>query len=130
MFKRKLKSIKNLILENGGGTFNSKLKDPAFKRGYMVSQAGTELKLDIENLKIKTIKKYAKIAQKQHAYVGFWLDSNILYIDISKHFISKNRACKYALKNKQLAIYDLYNKKSIYSNEFYYTSIKKRVLTF
>ena len=112
---RKLKKIKNLIIENGGGTLNAKtLKNADYLRGYMVSLAGYEKQLKIENLTIKTIKLYQKNAQRLHANVGFWIDNNILYLDISKHFISKDKAVRTALKNNQLALYDIYNAKSVF----------------
>lgn len=112
---RKLKKIKNFIIENGGGTLNAKtLKNADFKRGYMVSLAGYEKQLKIENLTVKTLKLYQKNAQKLHASVGFWLDNNILYLDISKHFTSKDKAVRTALKNNQIALFDIYNNKSVY----------------
>lgn len=69
---RKLKKIKNLIINNGGATLDAKTLEPAtFKRGYMVSIKNTELQLNINNLKIKVIKQYQKQAKKQRAFVGF-----------------------------------------------------------
>ena len=128
---RKLKKIKNLIIKNGGATLDGQTLKPAtFKRGYMVSIKGTESQLNINNLKIKVIKQYQKQAKQKRGCVGFWLDNNILYLDISKHYVSKDKACKNAIKNNQLALYDIYNNKSIYTKDFKYKTEAKTILTF
>ena len=126
----KLKAIKKAVKKNGGATLTPALKNANYKRGYMVSITGYEKQLKIENLTIKTLKLYRKEAKRLNACVGFWIDNNILYIDISKHFQSKEKACQFSIKNNQLALYDIYNNKSIYTKDFVYKTVKKSVLTF
>lgn len=115
LFNRKLKRIKNLIIKNGGATLDARTLKPAtYKRGYMVSLDGSELKLNINDLKVKTIKQYQKQAKQARACVGFWIDEGVLYLDISKHYTSKNSAVRSALKNNQIALFDIYNNTSVY----------------
>lgn len=111
----KIKKIKKLILKNHGATLNAKsLKSATLKTGYMVSLADSETQININELNIKLLKDYKKRALKNNAFVGFWLDNNILYLDISKHFNNRLEAIKEGRKNKQLAIYNLKLQKSIY----------------
>ena len=116
------------ILKNGGATLDANYNNFNASVGYMVSIKGHEKKLninDIENIKKEIIKKMELIKNKKNCFVGLWVDNDILYIDISKHIINYNRALEVARNNKQLAIYDLKNDKSIYLNyKTYYTLYK------
>ncbi len=113
----KLRKIKKNILMNEGGT----LVPGSFKNlnkadGYMVALAGYEKIINIDDLTVKTIKEYNQIAINNGGYIGFWIDkkTNLLYLDISLYINNKYRALATAKENKQLAIFDLKLKESIY----------------
>ncbi len=44
---------------------------------------------------------------------GTWVNGDNVYIDINRGFNDKKTALKYAMKNYQLAIYDLIDNKEI-----------------
>ena len=110
-----MKKLINEIIKNGGATLTSTLEDAELKNGYMVSEVGAEktFRLDeVEEIE-KTLIEYAeKISANE--YVGAWVDDNKLYIDISRHYKSKKQALRVGADNKQLAIFDIANAKSIY----------------
>lgn len=122
-----LKDIKRII-ENKGETLTKELKKAELKRGYMVSLEGTETQTKGDDYQaiIKAIEeKQAIIKDKNNMHIGLWLDSNIMYIDISINIIDKVEALEFGKYNKQLAIYDLKNNDSIYLKDYnfikYYT---------
>ena len=121
------KMIKEMI-KNGGATLDTNYNNFNSKDGFIVSIKGHERKLninDIENIKKEITKKRELVKNKKGYYIGLWVENDILYIDISKHIIRYNRALEVARNNKQLAIYDLKNDKSIYLNyKTYYTLYK------
>ena len=94
------------------------------KGGYMVSLAGAETQeKNIEKV-LEIVEDYKKqIANKKGLYVGIWEEKGLYYIDISKHIKNKYNAIKEGKKNKQIAIYNIKNSKSIYLDDFikYYT---------
>lgn len=122
-----LKDIKRII-ENKGETLTKELKKAELKRGYVVSLEGTETQTKGDDYQaiIKAIEEQqAIIKDKNNMYIGLWLDSNIMYIDISINISDKVEALEFAKYNKQLAIYDLKNNNSIYLKDYnfikYYT---------
>ena len=121
------KMIKKMI-KNGGATLDTNYNNFNSSIGYMVSLDGYEAKIDINNIEAikKEIETKKEIAKKfKGAYVGLWVENRLLYVDISKHIKNYNRALEVARNNKQLAIYDLKNDKSIYLNyKTYYTLYK------
>lgn len=122
-----LKDIKKII-ENKGETLTKELKKASIKGGFMVSLEGTEIQTqgdDYQAIKKAIEEKQKIIKDKNNMYIGLWLDSNIMYIDISINIIDKVEALEFAKYNKQLAIYDLVNNDSIYLKDYnfikYYT---------
>lgn len=94
----------------------------------MVSLEGAEVQKninDINGIKKAIEEKQEIIKNKNNMYIGLWLDSNIMYIDISININDKVEALEFAKYNKQLAIYDLVNNDSIYLKDYnfikYYT---------
>lgn len=124
--------LKNEILENSGGTYNANLKNANLKSGYMVSIEGYEYITQDINDAIKKMVEYSKIIENKQAYfVGAWVDTqdnDKIYIDISKHVKSKQKAQETGRKNKQKAYYDIKNNKSIYLDyNIVYYSVYKNV---
>ena len=115
------------ILKNGGATLDVNYNNFNASTGYMVSLYGYEVKIDINDIEAikKEIENKKEIAKKVNGYVGLWVDNGLMFIDISKHIIDYNRALEVARNNKQLAIYDLKNDKSIYLNYKKYYSLYK-----
>jgi len=105
------------ILEDGGATFNLATgTSPA--SGYIVSEAGHEqvysmLNNDIANQIFVTsiVRKY--IADKGYElslvdnYLGAWVDNNKIYLDISRVYDNEDEAREMAIKNNQIAYFDL-----------------------
>ena len=121
------KMIKKMI-KNGGSTLDVNYNNFNASTGYMVSLFGYEVKIDINNIEAikKELENKKEIAQKINgAYIGLWVENDLLYIDISKHIIDYNEALETARNNEQLAVYDLKNNVSIYLNyKKYYTLYK------
>lgn len=122
-----LKDIKRII-ENKGETLTKELKKAELKRGYMVSLEGTETQTkgdDYQAIKKAIEEKQGIIKDSNNMYIGLWLDSGIMYIDISINIKDKTEALEFAKYNKQLAIYDLINNDSVYLKDYkfikYYT---------
>lgn len=113
-----LKNIINEGLKSGGFTIDRNYQSIKTKKGYMVSLANSEQTYNINtdlNILENAITEYQKkIATKRNYYIGLWVDNDIIYLDISKHYTSKNQAIKVGIDNEQLAIYDIKNQSSIY----------------
>lgn len=117
MAKNLLNELKQSILLNGGLTVNEHLNEVNLSSGFMVSLAGSETILtNINDLTIKLLNKYKKIARSNNAFVGFWIDNNNLYVDVSINIINRAEALDIAKNNNQLAIFDLKNNSTIYLN--------------
>ena len=113
------------IIENKGATLDYNYNNFNSDKGFMVSIKGQEVKVNknnIEEIKKEIEKKKEFIENKKGLYIGLWLDSDIMYIDVSIHIIDYLEALEIARNNEQLAIYDLKNNDSIYLNYIkYYT---------
>lgn len=123
----KLEDIKRII-ENKGETLTKELKKADLKKGFMVSLEGTETQTkgdDYQAIKKAIEEKQGIIKDSNNMYIGLWLDSGIMYIDISINIKDKTEALEFAKYNKQLAIYDLINNDSVYLKDYnfikYYT---------
>ena len=119
------------IIKNGGSTLTKNLNKAELKKGYMVSLEGAESKVKSDNYTaiIKAIEeKQELIKDTSELYIGLWVDNGFVYIDISINISDKVEALEFGKKNKQLAIYDVVNDKSLYLKEYkfnrYYTIYK------
>ena len=90
----------------------SDFKSAAFNSGYMVSLQDYEFQTSIELLSSELLEEYRMIAMENNAYIGFWLDNNDLYVDLSINIDNLNEAIKIAQENKQLAIYNCRKEKA------------------
>lgn len=113
-----LKEIISNSIEQGGATLDKYYQPTNHKSGYMVSIANHETTLSINtdiNTIINKVQEYQElIKNKQHYFIGLWVDNSTIYLHISKHFQDKQNAVNFGIDNDQLAIYDLKNDKSIY----------------
>lgn len=114
-----MENIKNIItkgLKNGGFTIDKELKDIKEDNGFMVSIIGFEKTYTINELKKleEDIKKYQNIiATKKNYYIGLWIDQDIIYLDISRHYKDRQNAIEAGIENNQLAIWDIKKGESI-----------------
>ena len=118
------------IIKNEGATLDCNYNSFNSNIGYMVSLKGQEVKVnknDIENIKKEIEKKREFIKDKKGLYVGLWVDSDIMFIDISIHIIDYMEALEIARNNDQKAIFDLKNKDSIYLTYLKYYTLYKVV---
>lgn len=134
MKKEVLKDIKEYIKENKGITLDiNTMKNTTKKSGFSVSLAGYETKEKSIDKTMEIVKDYIKAVKdlkKNNLFVGVWYDekTQYYYIDISMIINKRREAERIAKDNKQLAIYDLKENKSIYLNyniKFY--SIYKKI---
>lgn len=127
------KELYKKMINNKGLTINRHMEELSYKNGYMVSIYGYEKQLknfSFEEVK-KVVSEYQKIV-KGALYIGFWIDNNTIYVDISKYVFHKSQALKLGKQNKQIAIYDLEKKESIvihYLDFYYITDTKNKDLT-
>lgn len=111
------------ILKNGGLTLDKNFNRIDKNSGFMVSIEGFERKLEHFTYEdVKAVVNEYKSLLKGCLYLGFWIDENVLYIDISKWFRDKSEALKFGKQNKQIAIYNIKTNESIkvIYDEFYY----------
>ena len=113
------------IVMTGGATIDPKtMRLVNFDVGYMVSRADTEVKFTTKGIFTKDLRLILEASKetfdsmgdafKEDAYIGFWQDKGILYLDVSVKIEDLETALKVAKLNNQLAIYDNKNKESIY----------------
>lgn len=125
-----LHDLKEYILKNGGATLEVEtLETIKNNKGFMVSYEDYETTTKNIDEVIKIIKEYQKDLVNNNIdlknnYIGIWynIEDNTYYIDISILYHDKRQAERKGKENKQKAIYDLKNNKSIYLNyniEFY-----------
>lgn len=117
IMENKINKIIEYTEKKGGCTFNSNLDILENLKGYTISLQKYEYKTTIKNVaeiegNIKS--KMELIRNKKNYVIGTWIDDGILYIDINKIEMNYTRACEFGKSQKQLAIFDNVNKKSIY----------------
>ena len=113
----KIKKIIAYTQKKGGCSFNSKLEILEDLKGYTISLQKYEYKTTIKNIdeiEKNILKKIEIVKNKKNYIIGTWIDAGILYIDINKIEKNYTRACEFGKSQKQLAIFDNINKKSIY----------------
>ncbi len=102
-------TIKNLILENSGITWNVKWDMEATIKGYMASLPDRELILPLENLTDEVIEDYIQanldLLSLDDNYFGAWVDGDTVVFDVSQMIASKEEAIKVGIQNNQQAIY-------------------------
>ena len=97
------------IIENGGATLDKNYNNFNSNEGFMVSIKGQEVKIDkndIQGIQREIEKKREFIKDKEGLYVGLWLDSDIMYVDVSIHIMDYLKALEVARDNDQKAIFD------------------------
>lgn len=102
------------IIKNGGATLTKELEEAQDTKRYIVSVYGQEKVFRLNQLEEleKTVLNYAKDLKKGY-YIGLWVNDNKVYLDVSTSFDRKNQATEFGKNNKQIAIFDIKENKSI-----------------
>ncbi len=108
---------------DGGYSINMSTKKDSFDSGYFVSLDKTEVRVSIyKGTLLRGVIKEFLIANSDllsapDKVLGLWVDEGFIYVDVATLIESFVTARDVAITNEQLAIYDNYNKKTIYLNQ-------------
>ena len=106
-----------LLKENSGVSYNMITKEYNPNKGFFVSLPNLETKVSLNSLSVDDIatfiNKHRTLLQDKTKFVGGWVDSNIVYLDISEQIFDKREALERGYKHNQLAIYDANESKVI-----------------
>lgn len=112
-------------LERGG--FSLSLEGDRPKRGWMVSQLGSERSISIEQLAAdqpmgfapgdpwhdnvkaevdRFVRDYREDLSREGAYLGGWVQDDRLFLDVSFNFTDEDEAARFARENRQFAMYN------------------------
>jgi len=122
-------SIRTLIQETQetGGSSVSLIGEPLPESGYMVGGYVDSLIFDsgllghgtvAYDMILRWVSSHAALATKFSVFVGGWIDTDtdLVYIDLSQHFIDKSDALAVARFHDEIAIWDLSSKREIRVN--------------
>lgn len=109
--KKEVKNtVKNIdidsILTAGGCTLNSNGEAVAFPSGYQVSKKDCYKLATEQKDRIKKAVSGLLSRIKSGEFVGVWVDSGFVYIDISERIHNLKTALRVGKSRKQLSIYD------------------------
>jgi hypothetical protein len=101
-------------------SFNTGVINPPV--GYFSAHPGAEMIIKIQDFTQSKAKVLIlpyliqnEQALREHGnFLGAWVDSNLVYIDISKQYHCEATCKAHAIKNKQQSYYDAKNKKTIF----------------
>lgn len=99
--------IKNIIA-NGGATLDRNGDAVNFKSGYQVSckdcyTLNAEKLNDVKKA-VKTVLK--RISHESGLFCGVWVDSGLVYIDISERIKSRKKALNVGKARNQISVFD------------------------
>ena len=99
-----------LLKDNSGASYNMITKEYNPNKGYFVSLPNLETKVALKYLSVDDIatfiNKHRTLLQDKTKFVGGWIDSDFVYLDISEQIFDKREALERGYKHSQLAIYD------------------------
>ena len=99
-----------LLEANYGVSYNMVTKEYNPNKGYFVSLPNLETKVALKYLSVDDIatfiNKHRTLLQDKTKFVGGWIDSDFVYLDISEQIFDKREALERGYKHSQLAIYD------------------------
>jgi hypothetical protein len=118
--KRNLSAlIATKTIQDQGYSVNLEGHEPV--KGYMVGLKGSELKINVLDFNSEHvdhfIRKNLGVLYYRRAYIGTWIDNDLVYIDISTNIMYKDQALKAAKIEGQQCIWDIKEKKEIYQLE-------------
>lgn len=94
------------IIENGGATLDRNGKAVDFARGYQVSKRDCYT-LNVENIGEILAAVNGLLAEiSAGEFVGLWVDSGLIYIDVSERVQQLSSAISIGIERKQKSIFD------------------------
>ena len=118
------KFLKNELTKKGGLTLDKNLEVLTKKDGYIASYQNSEKTFTFDKLaqlKNEILKRAENL--KKDEFVGLWVNNNIIYLDTSIILENKVECLEFAKDNKQLAIFDLKENKSLYLKDYHFIKI-------
>ena len=96
------------IIANGGATLDRNGANVNFKSGYQVSKKDcyTLNAEKITDVKKAVEKVLNRISHESGLFCGVWVDSGLVYIDISERIKSRKKALNVGKARKQISIFD------------------------
>ena len=96
------------IVRQGGATLDRSGEAVNFRDGFQVSKKDC-YKINAESLNeikkaIKTVLK--RISHESGLFCGVWVDSGLVYIDISERIKSRKKALNVGKARKQISVFD------------------------
>lgn len=120
-----IKKFVQSIISNGGASLDlyNGILNP--NNGYSASKEGYELKFqnsDDFGTLYSLVKRYLTdtfhlLLEDTGFILGAWVNGDVLYLDISKHFSDEMECREFAIKNNQVAYFDHDKKQCVYSCE-------------
>jgi hypothetical protein len=114
----------NLGYEGQTLDFDSKL---VFKdQGYFISHKSPSLILSVDKVKnmkrteLSGLLKNLYFKANSFDFIGYWIDKDTIYIDLSYHVLNRSQAIFEGIKNDQKAIWDCKNETSIFLENYTY----------
>lgn len=108
----------NLLIYERGFSLSAAGEKPT--AGFMVSLVGHEKQIDADTLSVFDIEQYLEEHANEltsGAFLGAWFDiekTGLMYLDISVNVPDKETALNIGRENKQLAVFDLQTRESVY----------------
>lgn len=108
-------NVFNAIQKNGGATYNINTSELNPTDGFIVSLVGfekiTKVPVDFKEFQEILLSYLTKtvldqIGGRDDIYLGFWVEDNKLYIDLSEKIEDRDEAILQGYKRGQLAIYN------------------------
>ena len=96
------------IIANGGATLDRNGASVNFKSGYQVSRKdcymlNAEKITDVKKAVEKVLKR---ISHESGLFCGVWVDSGLVYIDISERIKSRKKALNVGKARHQISVFD------------------------
>lgn len=108
------KEILQYILTNNGITYDVKSNNRIEHNfGFYASLKRLGEKIPLKKFCIQDIENFLLTQFLENEFLGIWIDKDMVYLDITKHFPSLENALKFGKRNKQKAIWDCTNKREI-----------------
>ena len=103
-----IKKFIQSITVHGGASLNINTGELNPTKGYFVSIAGAEIRLN--NLSSANLKKYilenSELLSEPNVFLGAWLHKGKVYLDCSQQIFDKRTAIIKGMQRGQLAIFD------------------------
>lgn len=113
-----LQTLTDTILKEGGASYSLTYGNLAGTKGYALSiYKDREAQIPVNEFNPNELRNFVNensdLLSNEGHFIGAWVDNGIVYLDISVKIRVQKDAIKMARANKQLAIFDLLNLKTI-----------------